>query len=171
MSGKNVLVRSASTSAVLVAVFGISLTVLTAAAADQSPSPPVPATSAPPSAPATVTPPGTDATSPAPQDENSVELRAKEWLGRLQKGQLDRTQLTPDLSAGLQDATVAALSKQLSPLGAPQHLVLRTKHQLDGITTWTFRVTWPEQTLDYTFGVEDGSGKISALYLRPDSPA
>ncbi len=79
--------------------------------------------------------------------------------------------MTPDLSAGLQDATVAALSKQLSPLGAPQRLVLRTKREVAGITTWTFRVSWPDQILDYTFGVENVSGKISALYLRPGSPA
>jgi len=161
---------------VLVAFFGACVTVVAAAAVDQSPSP-SPTASAIPSAfaSAAASEPGsagTDAASPAPQaDDTTAAARAKEWLGRLQKGQLDRTQLTPDLSAGLQDATVQALSKQLSPLGAPQRIVLRTKHQLAGVTTWTFRVSWPDQTLDYTFGVENVTGRISALYLRPGSPA
>lgn len=110
--------------------------------------------------------------SPVPVvDDSTVSLRAREWFGRLQKGQLDRAQLTSDLSAGLQDATVAALSKQLSAFGTPQRIVLRTKQQLAGNTTWTFRVSWTDQVLDYTFGVEDATGKISALYLKPGSPA
>ena len=78
--------------------------------------------------------------------------------------------MTADLSAGLQAATVQALAKQI-PLGAPQHIVLRTRKQLAGITTWVFRVSWPDQVLDYTFGIDNVTGKISALYLGPDAPA
>ena len=156
---------------VLLALFGACVTVVGAAATDQSPSP-APATSIVPSALISAAPSGAEGPSAAPQeDDASASARAKEWLGRLQKGQLDRAQLTPDLSAGLQDATVQALSKQLMPLGTPQHIVLENKRQVAGITTWTFRVSWPDQTLDYTFGVENASGKISALYLRPGSPA
>ena len=78
--------------------------------------------------------------------------------------------MTSDLSAGLQAATVLALAKQI-PLGAPQRIVLRTRKQVASITTWVFRVSWPDQTLDYTFGIDNATGKISALYLRPDAPA
>lgn len=166
-------VQNALISAALVAllsVFGpVAATTMTS---DQSPTPaesPSPTQSSSATNAASPAPSTSDASSasPAPQpDDTTAAARAKEWLGRLQKGQLDRAQLTPDLSAGLQDATVQALSKQI-PNGTPQRIVLRAKQQMAGNTTWTFRVSWPDQTLDYTFGVENVTGKISALYLRP----
>ncbi len=171
MTGKEVSVRNALAGAVLVAFLGWIAPALVGAANDESPTPT--ATSTAPSSPsAAPTASEPEAASPGPQyDDSSIATRAKEWLVRLQKGQLDRAQLTSDLSAGLQDATVAALSKQLSPLGTPQRIVLKTKSQVAGITTWIFQVSWPDQVLVYTFGVEDTTGKISALYLRPSRPA
>ena len=179
MTGKGRAVRNALAGAVLVAFFGGFAPLMTGATNDESPAPtdtasasatatPTPVASAAPSSAASAA----DSASPVPQvDDTSAEARAKEWLARLQKGQLDRTQLTSDLSAGLQEATVQALAKQLSPLGTPQKIVLEKKQQVAGITTWIFLVSWPDQVLDYTFGVENGTGKISALYLRPGRPA
>jgi hypothetical protein len=57
--------------------------------------------------------------------DSSVESLALEWFGRMQSGQIDRSQLTPDYSAQLTDQAVQGLSKHLkednygvSPTGA-----------------------------------------------------
>ena len=132
---------------------------------------PVAPTTAPASAaPAPATPgasPGPSTSPAAAQTDSKVTARARDWLGRLQRADVDRSQLTGDLSAGLEDSTVHALSKQLAPLGVPQNFALLQKHDTNGVTTWVFRVSWPSKVLDYTFGVDDQSGRIAALYLRP----
>ena len=160
--------KSAFSSAVilyaLVATSGSAL-----ARHDQAPSPvatatPVPSASAASPVPSAV--PSVLGTQPA-QSDSKATARAREWLGRLQKADVDRSQLTGDLSAGLEDATVHAIAKQLAPLGTPQNFALRGKHDTNGVTTWVFRVSWPRKVLDYTFGLEDQSGRIAALYLRP----
>ncbi len=162
--------RYAFLSAVLVTLIGGFAPIAVPAAGDESPVPTDSASTAP-SAEAAPAASASDTASPAPQvDDTLASARAKEWLARLQRGQLDRAQMTADLSAGLQAATVQALAKQI-PLGTPQRIVLRTRKQIAGITTWVFRVSWPDQVLDYTFGIENVTGKISALYLRPDAPA
>jgi hypothetical protein len=70
-------------------------------------------------------------TSAAERTDSSVESLALEWFGRMQSGQIDRTQMTPDYSAQLTDDVVRDLSKHLkednygaSPTGAK---ILRTK--------------------------------------------
>jgi hypothetical protein len=171
-SGKGLTVRNAFLCAVLVTLLGGFAPIAAPAAVDESPSP-TDSASTEPSAAASPTASANVTASPGPEspvDDTLASARAKEWLARLQRGQLDRAQMTSDLSAGLQDATVQALAKQI-PLGTPQHIVLRTRKQLAGITTWVFRVSWPDQTLDYTFGIDNVTGKISALYLRPGAPA
>ena len=69
--------------------------------------------------------------------DSSIESLALEWLGRMQSGQIDRTQLTPEYSAQLTDGAVRDLSKHLkednygaSPTGAK---ILRTKTAGDQI--------------------------------------
>lgn len=111
--------------------------------------------------------PGEASPTPAASVDERASDRAREWLGRLQRGNIDRSQLTPDLSAALQNATVSGYAVQTGKLGSPTKFTLLGKHAVEGTTTWVFRVTWPQGSMDYTFGVEDATGKISALYLRP----
>lgn len=121
-----------------------------------------------PSPSATVSPaPGEASPTPAPSVDERASERAREWLGRLQRGNIDRSQLTSDLSAALQTATVSGYAQQTGKFGTPTKFTLLSKHALEGTTTWVFRVTWPQGSMDYTFGVEDATSKISALYLRP----
>ena len=162
--------RSALSGAVilcaLVATSGSAL-----ARHDQAPSPVATPSAAPSASPASPIPSSAPSTLPTPAAENDTKAtaRAREWLGRLQKADVDRSQLTGDLSAGLENATVHAIAKQLAPLGAPQNFALRGKHDKNGVTTWVFRVSWPRKVLDYTFGLDDQSGRIAALYLRPST--
>jgi len=159
-------VRSAFKSAIV--LFTVVATSGTASAWREQAAPPaVPSTIAP-SAPSPAASPAPSVLPSAPAESDSkAAARAREWLGRLQKADVDRSQLTGDLSAGLADTTVHALAKQLGPLGTPQKFALRTKRDTNGVTTWVFRVSWPSAVLDYTFGLEDQSGRIAALYLRP----
>lgn len=129
-----------------------------------------PAATAAPSAPPSAASPsaGPTSASPVPEEPDAKATgRAKEWLSRLQKGSLDRSQLTSDLNAGLQDTTVQALAKQLGPLGLPQKMALRDKTSAAGNTTWVFHVVWGDKAFDYSFGIDTASGRISALLLKP----
>jgi hypothetical protein len=53
------------------------------------------------------------ATPTSVRTDSSVESLALEWFGRMQSGQIDRSQLTPDYSAQLTDDVVQGLSKHL----------------------------------------------------------
>jgi len=143
----------------LLACFLLMPTVASPRTLDEQPSP-APSSAVSPSA-------GEASPTPAPSVDVRAAERAREWLGRLQRGNIDRSQLTPDLSAALQSATVSGYAQQTGKLGPPSKFTLLAKHAVEGTTTWVFRVTWPQGSMDYNFGVDDATGKISALYLRP----
>jgi hypothetical protein len=100
----------------------------------------------------------------------AVAARAKAWLGRLQKGDIDRSQLTPEMDAALTAEVIANLRDHFGPLGPPQSFALKGKNALGGITGYVFRVAWAGGTADFTFAVDDASGKIAGLTLRPGAP-
>jgi len=131
-----------------------ALILLPAATFAPSPSP-APAQSA---APATPTP------GPAAGSNAAVLLRAREWIGRFQSGDIDRSQLTSDLSASLDSATVAQI-KSVLPHGAPQSVALVGRDASSGNTVYLYIVTWPEGTLSFTFGLT-AAGKIATAYFR-----
>lgn len=97
--------------------------------------------------------------------------RAREWLRRLQKRQIDRAQLTPAVDAALNDAVVDAMQRQLGPLGEPTSLTQTSALDNDGTASYTYLVKWSAGALYYTFSVDDASGKIAGLYFRPAPPS
>jgi len=86
----------------------------------------------------------------------------------LQTAKLDRSALTPALSADLTDSVRASMTERLAPFGPPREaFVPRSKYDLDGVTTYVFRIHWPNGSVDYIFGLDDTTGKIAKLYFVP----
>jgi len=70
------------------------------------------------------------AASPALSDDKVVAARARDRFGMLQRGDIDRAQLTKALNDGLPADKVAQVSAFLKPLGTPQSFTLIDKTQL-----------------------------------------
>jgi hypothetical protein len=127
-----------------------------AAQADMGYPPPTPKPSAAPSAAA-------DDSSMTP--EQKVTKRALEWVDRIQKGDIDRSQLTSDLNADLTPTVVQAYKDKYGSLGAVQSIYLNSTQVVNGLTIYIFSVNFAQGPLNYQFAT-DSSGKIAALYFR-----
>jgi hypothetical protein len=101
---------------------------------------------------------------PDPASDAAVTKRAREWISRFQTGDIDRTQLTSDLSATL-DKTAIAQIKSVLPKGTPSSVYIVTKDSASGNNLYIFDVTWPEGILQFSFGITAG-GKIATAYFR-----
>ncbi len=92
---------------------------------------------------------------------------AREAFLDIQNDTLDRSTLTPALSADLTDSVGKGMAARIGPYGAPTEFVLRSKSDVDGVTTYVLRVLWPHANVDYVFGLDDKTQKIAKLYFRP----
>jgi hypothetical protein len=101
---------------------------------------------------------------PNPSTDAAVTARAREWIGRFQSGDIDRSQLTSDLSATL-DKTAVAQIKSVLPKGTPSAVYIVNKDSASGNNLYIFNVTWPDGTLQFSFGITAG-GKIATAYFR-----
>jgi len=132
--------------------------------ADAQTSPaPVPA-SASPVAPAGSAAPDVLAT-PALEPDPKLTLRAKEWLRRFETGDIDRTQLDPEMNHALTGPVVAKTAAQLKPLGEPTDFTYLYQQKGPAGIGYSYQVTFKDGTLVWFFAV-DSSGKITGLRLR-----
>lgn len=103
---------------------------------------------------------------PAPAARADVPIRtqrrAREWIGRLADGRVDRAQLTDDLAAALNPLTVHLIGLQLTTLGLPTTVVPLSQHIAGDETIYHFRVTFAHGTSTFVFG-ELRNGKIATL--------
>jgi hypothetical protein len=100
--------------------------------------------------------------------EKSVEAIALQWFERMRKGQIDRTQLTPEYSAQLTDDAVKKMAAYLneykygaSPTGAQ---ILRTR-TIGEQTFYDVKLTFPRgDAASLLFGF-NADGKITGIVL------
>jgi len=119
-------------------------------------------------APYATTPPtatSSAAASPALSDDKVVAARAREWFGMLQRGDIDRAQLTKAMNDGLPADKVAQVSAFLKPLGTPQSFTLIDKTQQGKFTVYRYHVDVPGSALTFTF-VLDPEAMIAGLFVR-----
>ncbi|MHB8145962.1 MAG: hypothetical protein ACYDGM_01710 [Vulcanimicrobiaceae bacterium] len=97
-----------------------------------------------------------------------VLARARAWLGMMQRGKIDRTQLTPQMDAALTDTSLASLAGEIGPFGAPTSFAqLRIVHE-SGTTGYVYAVTFKNGTKAVmVFALDDATGKINGLRLTP----
>jgi CubicO group peptidase (beta-lactamase class C family) len=104
--------------------------------------------------------------SPAPAARTDVPLaiqrRAREWIGRIADGRVERGQLTDDLAGALNPLTVHLIGLQLAALGSPTALTPLSRHADGEETIYRFRITFAHGTSTFVFGVLR-SGKIATL--------
>lgn len=97
--------------------------------------------------------------------QRAAEGRAKEWLGRIERGDLDRTQLTDQMSAALTDAVAHSAAAQLKAYGSLKSFVLVGADEDASGRSYSFKVKFAKQAVRWVMGV-DAQGKISALYFH-----
>jgi hypothetical protein len=95
---------------------------------------------------------------------NVIVQRASEWLGRLAKVDIDRTQLTSQFSQYLSDQVV--IRADLKGLGPVQSMVPIESFQRSGDTVYVFDVKFARGALRYQFALTP-DGKIDGLLLQP----
>lgn len=92
--------------------------------------------------------------------------RAREWLNRIEHGDVDRAQLTTDLNAALSDSVVKGAGGQLRTYGALKTVALTAIDEDSSGRNYGFTVTFARQAVRWLMGV-NRAGKISALYFKP----
>ena len=95
---------------------------------------------------------------------NAIMQRASEWLGRLSRDDIDRTQLTPQFSQYLSDQVV--IRANLKGLGPVTSMVPIESFQRSGDTAYVFEVKFRNGTYRYQFTLAP-DGKIDGLLLSP----
>lgn len=98
---------------------------------------------------------------------NVLVERAREWLGRIARDDIDRTQLTPQFSAYLTDDLVHRA--HFERLGKILSLTPVESYPQAGGTVYVFLVRFAHGTFDYKFGLTP-QGKIDEILLTPPKP-
>jgi hypothetical protein len=104
--------------------------------------------------------------SATPSAAPSAYARAKEWLHRVQTGDLDRKQLTDKMNAAITPDSLKTVSAQMAAYGEPVSMVLQGVRTEGDTTFYDYLVTFKGAKLEYFFDV-DKDGKISGLGFRP----
>lgn len=96
----------------------------------------------------------------------AVTGRVREWLGRIVRGDVDRSQLTDPMSAVLTADVVKSAGDQLKAFGALKSVSLLGVDQDASGRSYSFRMTFARgQSVRWVMGI-DPNGKISALYFH-----
>ena len=102
---------------------------------------------------------------PAPGENPTITALAREWTHRLQTGDIDRSQLTPQMSAFLKPADVPLFESQLGELGPPSAFIYRGKKTAGNVTAYSYRVKFKGTALTFVIAI-DNAGKIAGLDFR-----
>jgi D-alanyl-D-alanine carboxypeptidase len=96
----------------------------------------------------------------------AVTARVKEWLGRIVRGDVDRSQLTDQMSAVLTADVVKSAGGQLKNFGSMKSVTLLGADQDASGRSYSFRVTFLKgHAVRWVMGI-DPNGKISALFVH-----
>lgn len=95
---------------------------------------------------------------------NVITTRATEWIGRLARVDIDRTQLTPSFSQYLSDQVVHRAD--VASLGPVLTLVPVESYQRSGDTVYVFDVKFRRGAYRFDFALAP-DGKIDGLFLQP----
>lgn len=100
-------------------------------------------------------------------EDPAITGRVKEWIGRIQTGTIDHSQLTSDMNAQVfNTAGITRNQAAFSSLGKLISLGYAGKQSAPGITYYTYRAQFENATirLDFAF---DAAGKIAGIRPSP----
>lgn len=107
---------------------------------------------------------------PAPAVDPAILARAKEWFGRIQSGNIDRTQLDAQMDKFLTPAMVNGAVPRLKALGDPLSFSFdRSQPVGHGTTDYAFVIAFAKSKLDFHIGI-DADGKLGAIFYGPHRP-
>ncbi len=107
--------------------------------------------------------------SPAPGAvaDPAITARAKEWLHRVQTGDIDRAQLDSQMNALLTPALTKQISSKFGPWGDPVTFAYVGKQTVQGDNTaYVYHVVFKANACNEIF-VLDKDGKVSGFQLPP----
>jgi hypothetical protein len=97
-----------------------------------------------------------------------VEAKAREWLYRLQTGDIDRNQLNALVAKQFTPEIVRQVAQQLGPLGDPTGFVYVSQQTVRDTTVYQFLVTFKSAKLNEFLDV-DQAGRIGGITVKPYS--
>jgi hypothetical protein len=98
----------------------------------------------------------------APPPGPSVRMLAVTWFGRMQAGQIDRSQLSDELNQKMSDAVVSQISAQLKPCGQPASITYLGGRIVDGDDVYAYILNFKSAKVRELMAV-DATGKINGL--------
>jgi hypothetical protein len=98
----------------------------------------------------------------APDPNPDITARAKDWLHRLQAGDIDRSQLDAAVNAAFTPDVVKQTSQQLAALGDPLSFAFLKQTVSGDVTAYVYQVTFKSGAIDEIFAL-DKDGKIAGI--------
>lgn len=102
----------------------------------------------------------------APDPYPDITARAKDWLHRVQTGDVDRSQLDTTMNTAFTPDLVKELSTQLGPFGDPQSFTFFKQVVSGGVTAYVYRVSFAAGAVNEVFAL-DKDGKIAGIQFVP----
>jgi hypothetical protein len=102
----------------------------------------------------------------APDPNPGITARAKDWLHRVQTGDIDRSQLDATMDTAFTPDLVKQTSQQLAPLGDPLSFTFLKQSVSGDITSYVYQVTFKSGAVNEIFAL-DKDGKIAGIRFTP----
>lgn len=99
---------------------------------------------------------------PAKGEDPAITALARQWLHRMQTGDIDKSQLSTTFAKQLSPRVITGMKTSLASFGAPTSFVYRGKSKTNGATAYQYSVGFKSTRVDLTLAV-DSHGKISAF--------
>ncbi len=106
------------------------------------------------------------ASQPFVPENPAVTRRALDWVGRFQTTNIDRTQLSPVINEKLTPAVLAAMKRQLAPLGTPTGIAYGGARNIKGDYVYRYVVVFPIGAIQEFMSI-DATGKIAGVLFLP----
>jgi CubicO group peptidase (beta-lactamase class C family) len=101
---------------------------------------------------------------PAKGENPAITALARQWMHRMQAGDIDKSQLSAAFAKQLTPQMVNGMKDGLAAYGNPTSFVYRGKRNVNGATAYRYSVGFKSARLELTIAI-DSKGKISALGL------
>ncbi len=106
--------------------------------------------------------------STTPSPNVAMMDRAKEFFHRIATGDIDRSELTPQMNDALTNAMIKQVAAQVAPLGDPTSFQQVQSGRQGGSEYYIYVVTFPSgDRWNYLFVYDPVAKKISGLRITP----
>ncbi len=109
------------------------------------------------------------APTPAPGEDAAITARVREWFHRFQTGDVDRTQLAPQMQSLLTPDVIAQTKTMFTALGEPQHLTfIGTTAAPGDLTVYRYAAAFGSAQTLMTITLT-ADGKIAGFRVQPST--